>query len=89
MTGLQDDGCYRNQQCSAALHSDTTCVLHAAADAIIGKGGAVLIVIICFMAVTSSGAGELMAVSSLMTFDGYREYIHPKVGGCWGPCTLW
>ncbi|KAK9809017.1 hypothetical protein WJX72_007974 [[Myrmecia] bisecta] len=53
-------------------------VLPAAADAIIGKAGAIIIIIICFMAVTSSGAGELMAVASLITYDGYREYFRPK-----------
>jgi len=33
-----------------------------------------------FMAVTSSGASEMLAVSSLFTFDIYRRYIKPKVG---------
>ncbi len=38
-----------------------------------------LVIIICFMAVTSSGASEMLAVSSLYTFDFYRRYINPKV----------
>ena len=42
--------------------------------------GAILVIIICFMAVTSSGASEMLAVSSLFTFDVYRRYINPKVG---------
>ena len=41
--------------------------------------GAVLVIVICFMAVTSSGASEMVAVSSLFTFDVYRRYINPKV----------
>ncbi len=51
----------------------------ASADVLIGPAGAVLVVIICFMAVTSSGAGEMVAISSLFTFDVYRRYINPKV----------
>ena len=31
------------------------------------------------MAVTSSGASEMVAISSLFTFDVYRRYIDPKV----------
>ena len=41
--------------------------------------GAVLVIVIVFMAVTSSGASEMVAVSSLFTFDVYRRYINPKV----------
>ena len=51
----------------------------AAAFALLGKAGLWLTVIICFMAITSSGAGELVATSSLFTFDLYRRYINPKV----------
>lgn len=46
----------------------------------LGKTGPVLVVILCYMAVTSSGAGEMLAISSLFTFDVWREYIHPKAG---------
>ena len=41
-----------------------------------------MIIVICFMAVTSSGASEMLAVSSLFTFDIYRRYINPKVCRC-------
>ena len=54
-------------------------VLPAVATAYFGKAGAILVVIMCFMAVTSSGAGEILAASSLFTFDIYRKYIRPKV----------
>ena len=52
----------------------------AAAFALLGKAGVWLTLIICFMAITSSGAGELVATSSLFTFDFWRKYINPKVG---------
>lgn len=57
-------------------------VLPAVAVVYFGKAGAVLVVIICFMAVTSSGAGEGLACTSLFTFDVYRRYLKPKVVTC-------
>lgn len=47
-------------------------------------------IVIAFMAVTSSGASEMVAVSSLFTFDVYRRYINPKVHPCCscGPVLL-
>ena len=54
-------------------------VFSAAAYGIIGRPGVVLINCIIFMAVTSSGSGEMLAVSSLFTFDFYREYLRPQV----------
>lgn len=49
----------------------------ATAIALAGKGGAVLMLILLFMAVTSSTSAELIAVSSLLTFDIYKTYIKP------------
>ncbi|KAL9062726.1 MAG: hypothetical protein Q9157_008681 [Trypethelium eluteriae] len=49
----------------------------ATAIALLGKGGAVLMLLLLFMAVTSSTSAELIAVSSLLTFDVYKTYIHP------------
>ena len=49
----------------------------ATAIALLGKGGAVLMLILLFMAVTSSTSAELIAVSSLLTFDVYKTYIKP------------
>lgn len=60
-------------------------VLPAVAVVYFGKAGAVLVVIICFMAVTSSGAGEGLACTSLFTFDVYRRYLKPKVHDA--PCV--
>ena len=61
-------------------------VLPAVAITYFGQAGAVLVVIICFMAVTSSGAGEGWACTSLFTYDVYRRYIRPKV--CSPFCSL-
>ena len=46
-----------------------------------GKSGAILITTMLFMAVTSAGSAELVAVSSLFTYDIYRTYINPKATG--------
>ncbi|CAM9717321.1 unnamed protein product [Discosporangium mesarthrocarpum] len=48
---------------------------------ILGKGGATLILIMLFMAVTSTGSAELIAVSSLISYDVYRAYINPNATG--------
>lgn len=34
-----------------------------------------------FMAVTSCGSAELIAVSSLLTYDVYKTYVHPAATG--------
>ena len=54
-------------------------VLPACSYALMGKAGTILIASVLFMAVTSGGAGEMLAVSSLFTFDVWREYIRPQV----------
>jgi|Transcript_7346 SSS family transporter len=53
----------------------------AAATYMLGKGGAVLIACMLFMAITSTGSAELIAVSSLVTYDIYRAYIKPTATG--------
>ncbi|KZT62291.1 Na+/solute symporter [Calocera cornea HHB12733] len=50
----------------------------AAAIALLGKGGAGLMLLLLFMAVTSSTSAELIAVSSLLTFDIYKTYLRPN-----------
>ena len=50
----------------------------AAAIALMGKGGAALMLLLLFMAITSATSAELIAVSSLWTFDVYKLYINPK-----------
>ncbi|XP_076894897.1 urea-proton symporter DUR3-like [Bidens hawaiensis] len=53
----------------------------ATAMALMGKGGSVLLLTMLFMAVTSAGSSELIAVSSLCTYDIYRTYINPDATG--------
>lgn len=49
-----------------------------AALAVAGKGGAVAVVILIFMAVTSTTSAQLIAVSSIISSDVYHTYIRPK-----------
>lgn len=44
----------------------------AAAAALLGKGGAVILLIVLFLAVTSATSAELIAVSSILTYDVYK-----------------
>ncbi|KAK9007765.1 hypothetical protein V6N11_074683 [Hibiscus sabdariffa] len=53
----------------------------ATAIALMGKGGSLLLLTMLFMAVTSAGSSELIAVSSLCTYDIYRTYINPDANG--------
>ncbi|KAJ2992755.1 hypothetical protein NUW54_g7859 [Trametes sanguinea] len=50
----------------------------AAAAVVMGKGGAIAILLVVFMAVTSAVSAELIAVSSLFTYDLYRTYYRPN-----------
>src|SRR5271155_5311092 len=54
-------------------------VLPNAAVAMLGKGGAGATFLLVFMAVTSAMSAELIAVSSIFTYDIYQTYINPKV----------
>lgn len=49
-----------------------------AAATLLGKGGAVALLLTLFMAVTSSSSSELIAVSSILTFDVYKTYFVPN-----------
>ena len=48
-----------------------------AATALLGTGGAVALLIVLFMAVTSCASAELIAVSSILTFDVFKTYVKP------------
>ncbi|KAL4887833.1 sodium/proline symporter [Aspergillus ambiguus] len=50
-------------------------VLPYAALTIAGKGGAVAVLLITFMAVTSILSAQVIAVNSILSFDVYREYF--------------
>jgi urea-proton symporter len=52
-----------------------------AAVALLGSGGAVATLLMVFMAVTSASSAELIAVSSIFTYDIYRGYINPNASG--------
>jgi Na+/proline symporter len=56
-------------------------VLPTAAVAMLGKGGAVATLLLVFMAVTSAMSAELIAVSSIFTYDFYQTYINPQATG--------
>lgn len=71
---LHNDGAMRNltaADVSAGLPAP------AAAAALLGKGGAAMILIVLFLAVTSATSAELIAVGSLLTFDVYKVRV-PK-----------
>ncbi|XP_078182719.1 urea-proton symporter DUR3-like [Carex rostrata] len=61
--------------------ADKGLVPPATATALMGKSGSVLLLTMLFMAVTSAGSSELVAVSSLCTYDIYRTYINPDANG--------
>jgi urea-proton symporter len=50
-------------------------VLPNAAVALLGKGGAVCTLLMVFMAVTSASSAELIAVSSIFTYDIYQSVL--------------
>jgi SSS family transporter len=53
----------------------------AVATELLGNAGSVLILIMLFMAIVSTGSAESIAVSSLVAYDIYREYINPEATG--------
>ena len=52
-----------------------------AAVALLGSGGAVATLLIVFMAVTSAFSAQLIAVSSILSYDIYNTYINPQASG--------
>ena len=53
----------------------------AVASHLLGDSGSILILIMLFMAIVSTGSAESIAVSSLVAYDIYREYINPAATG--------
>jgi SSS family transporter len=53
----------------------------AVATHLLGDAGAALILTMLFMAIVSTGSAESIAVSSLVAYDIYREYINPEADG--------
>lgn len=65
------------------VHTHTTesnegLVPPAVATHLMGKGGAFLLMLQLFLAVTSTGNSEQMAVASLFSYDVYRQYFNPQ-----------
>lgn len=67
---------YPNNMTSSQISSGLAAPFGAAALA--GKQGAIALLLTLFMAVTSSSSSELIAVSSILTFDVYKMYIKPS-----------
>jgi len=53
----------------------------AAATVMMGQGGGIFMIIMLFMAITSTGSAECIAMSSLIAYDVYRKYINPNATG--------
>lgn len=53
-------------------------VLPYAAQTIAGKGGAAGILLLTFCAVTSTLSAQVIAVSSIISFDIYRTYLNKR-----------
>lgn len=53
----------------------------AVATHLFGNGGAVMMAIMLFMAITSTGSAEGIAVSSLVAYDIYKTYIDKEADG--------
>lgn len=56
-------------------------VLPNAAVALLGQGGAVCTLLMIFMAVTSAMSSELIAISTIFTYDIYQTYFDPESPG--------
>jgi SSS family transporter len=70
---------YPNRLSPADVSAGLT--LPAAAVALLGKSGAVATIIMIFMAVTSAMSAQLIAVSSIVTYDIYKTYINHEATG--------
>ncbi|KAK0938063.1 hypothetical protein LTR29_010392 [Friedmanniomyces endolithicus] len=66
---------YPNPMTKTQISSGLSAAFGAAA--LLGKSGSIALLITLFMAVTSSSSSELIAVSSILTFDVYKTYVKP------------
>ena len=53
----------------------------AVATHLLGNTGSILILTMLFMAIVSTGSAESIAVSSIVSYDIYREYFNPDATG--------
>eukprot|EP00438_Fugacium_kawagutii_P007606 Skav200640 [mRNA] locus=scaffold353:233708:235454:+ [translate_table: standard] len=65
----------------SAAEAKSGLVPPAVATHLFGSLGAVMMAVMLFMAITSTGSAEGIAVSSLVTYDIYKTYINPKCTG--------
>ncbi len=56
-------------------------VMPYGAYALLGKAGVGMVLTMVFMAVTAAYSSEVVAVSSLLTYDVYKRYVDPKAKG--------
>merc|ERR1719456_321565 len=49
------------------------------AVAVLGEGGAWILLLMLFMAIVSTGCAEIIAVATILTYDVYCEYIKPEL----------
>ncbi|KAK6502892.1 hypothetical protein TWF481_007932 [Arthrobotrys musiformis] len=56
-------------------------VLPNVAVALMGQQGGLIALVLLFLAVSSAFSSELVAVSSIFTYDVYRTYINPNASG--------
>lgn len=70
---------YPNRMSDADVNAGLA--LPYAAVALLGKGGAVCTLLLVFMAVTSASSAELIAVSTIFTYDVYQTYFNPAASG--------
>ncbi|KAL1757356.1 hypothetical protein FB107DRAFT_209319 [Schizophyllum commune] len=78
--GGSEDATWRDPDMKPLSAADVSAGLPAAAAAaaLRGPGGAAAMLILLFLAVTSATSAELIAVSSIGTYDIYKRYINPK-----------
>lgn len=60
----------------------------AAAAALLGKSGAAALLVLLFLAVTSACSAELIAVSSIVTYDVYKVGVWAILCGLVYPCSI-
>ncbi|KAF2489325.1 hypothetical protein BU16DRAFT_575685 [Lophium mytilinum] len=75
--GLQDTDYWPIQGGITAYQINNALILPLAAQAVMGTGGSVAVILMVFMAVTSSFSAEIIAHASIVTFDIYQPYINP------------
>ncbi|KAK6204513.1 urea transport protein [Scheffersomyces amazonensis] len=57
---------------------DSGFVLPYVLKQILGNGGVAAILLVVYLAVTSTVSAQMISVSSILTFDIYKKYINPK-----------